>query len=63
MVNEKCKTFLKFYRLEVNAKKIETINKRYHCSFGFLAPNNKYYNAHCGYCAEVEYLNDIRGLK
>ena len=51
-----CKAYLKAYRKVVGAKKDEKINKRYK---PYLAPNNKYYEAHCGYCAEVEYLKEI----
>jgi len=57
--NPHCKQFLKAYRKVVKAKPNEKIDKRYK---PFLAPNDKYYeNAHCGYCAEVEYLGEIYG--
>lgn len=56
MANENCKSFLKYFRKEVKAKKDEKIDKRYK---PYLAPNNKYYEAHCGYCAEVQYLTEI----
>lgn len=53
----KCKEYLKAYRTIVGAKKEEKIDKRYK---PYLAPNDKYYSdAHCGYCAEVEYLEEI----
>jgi len=52
----KCKEYLKWFRKVVNAKPEEKIDKRYK---PYLAPNNKYYDAHCGYCAEVAYLLDI----
>ena len=52
-----CKRFLETYRRVVGAKPDEKIDKRYK---PYLAPNDKTYdNAHCGYCAEVEYLQDI----
>jgi len=51
-----CKELLKAFRKVVNAKPEEKIDKRYK---PYLAPNNKYYDAHCGYCAEVEYLSEI----
>ena len=51
-----CKDFLKQFRKEVGAKPEQKINKRFK---PFLAPNNRYYEAHCGYCAEVNYLQDI----
>ena len=53
---EICKQFLKHYRKIVGAKKDERIDKRYK---PYLAPDNNYYDAHCGYCAEVEYLGTI----
>ena len=56
MANEDCKAFLKYFRKEVKAKKDEKIDKRYK---PYLAPNNKSYGAHCGYCAEVQYLTEI----
>ena len=57
MANENCKAFLKHFREVVKAKKDEKIDKRYK---PYLAPNNKYYEgAHCGYCAEVQYLTEI----
>ena len=56
MANEDCKAFLKYFRKEDKAKKDEKIDKRYK---PYLAPNNKYYEAHCGYCAEVQYLTEI----
>ena len=55
-----CKAYLKAYRKVVGAKKDEKIDKRYK---PYLAPNGKYYEAHCGYCAEVEYLTEIYGGK
>lgn len=54
----RCKEFLKNYRKVVNAKKEERIDKRYK---PYLAPNDKYYDEHCGYCAEVKYLGEIYG--
>jgi hypothetical protein len=57
-VNEICKTYLKAFRKIVGAKPNEKIDKRYK---PYLAPNNKYYEAHCGYCAEVKYLEEIYG--
>ena len=51
-----CREFLKSYRRIVNAKPEEKIDKRYK---PYLAPDNNYYNAHCGYCAEVKYLETI----
>lgn len=51
-----CKEYLKAFRIIVGAKKDEKIDKRYR---PHLAPNDKRYDAHCGYCAEVEYLADI----
>jgi len=59
MANEICKEFLKNFRRECGAKPTEKIDKRYRQSSGWLAPNDKYYQAHCGYCAEVKYLSDI----
>ena len=56
MANEICKRFLKEYRRIVNAKPEEKIDKRYK---PYLAPNDKYYDGHCGHCAEVNYLQDI----
>lgn len=53
-----CKVFLKAYRKHVGAKKEERIDKRYK---PYLAPNDKYYEAHCGNCAEVMYLQEIYG--
>lgn len=54
---ETCKAYLKAYRKEVGAKPDEKIDKRYGI---WLAPNDKTYDsAHCGFCAEVEYLSDI----
>lgn len=60
MNNIQCKIFLKLLRAKVHATKNEKIDKRYKTVFGYLAPNNKYYRAHCGHCAEVEYLMSIR---
>lgn len=56
MENERCKQFLKHMRKLVKAKPHEKIDKR--CK-PYLAPNDKYYEAHCGYCAEVNYLLEI----
>jgi hypothetical protein len=55
-MNEACKAYLKAFRKVVGAKPDEKIDKRYK---PYLAPNNKYYDAHCGYCAEVKYLEEI----
>jgi len=44
-----CKEYLKAFRKQVGAKKDEKIDKRYK---PYLAPNDKYYSAHCGYCAK-----------
>ena len=51
-----CKAFLKSLRRVVGAKPEEKIDKRYK---PYLAPNNKYYEGHCGYCAEAKYLLEI----
>ena len=56
MANERCKEYLKYYRKVLKAKKEEKIDKRYK---PYLAPNNKYYEGHCGHCAEVQYLTEI----
>jgi len=56
MTNETCKQFLKILRVQVGAKPEEKIDKRYK---PYLAPNDKYYSGHCGYCAEAEYLREI----
>ena len=58
---ESCKAFLKAYRKVVGAKAEETVDKRYgaHTNGDYLAPNDKLYYAHCAYCAEVEYLQEI----
>lgn len=56
-MNENCKEYLKTFRLQINAKPEEKIDKRYS---DWLAPNDKYYNhAHCAYCAEIEYLSEV----
>jgi len=55
-----CKEYLKAFRKQVGAKKDEKIDKRYK---PYLAPNDKYYSAHCGYCAEVEYLTELYETK
>jgi len=55
-MENKCKEFLKAFRKTVGAKKDEKIDKRYK---PYLAPNDKYYDEHCGYCAEVKYLQEI----
>lgn len=59
MANDHCKRFLKEFRKQVNAKPDEKINKKYHGWHGWLAPNDKHYDGHCGHCAEVKYLKDI----
>lgn len=51
-----CKEFLRAYRQMVGAKKNEKVDKG---SKPYLAPNNRYYDEHCGYCAEVKYLSEI----
>ena len=52
-----CKEYLKEFRKIVGAKNNERIDKRYDT---LLAPNDKMYNnEHCGYCAEVLYLQEI----
>ena len=56
MANEICKAFLEQYRKIVGAKPEERINKRYK---PYLAPDNHYYDGHCGHCAEVKYLGTI----
>ncbi len=55
--NNRCKEFLKAYRKTVGAEPNEKIDKRYK---PYLAPNDKTYDAHCGYCAEVEYLSEMK---
>jgi len=55
-MNEICKEYLKAMRKILKAKPDEKIDKRYK---PYLAPNDKYYKAHCGYCAEVNYLQEI----
>lgn len=50
--------YLGTYRKVVGAKKEDAIDKRYK---PYLAPNGKYYDTHCGYCAEVKYLSEIYG--
>lgn len=58
---QNCKGFLEAYRRVVGAKPEEKIDKRYgaHTNGDYLAPNDKIYHAHCAYCAEVEYLQEI----
>ena len=51
-----CKEYLNALRKELQAKKEQKIDKRYK---PYLAPNDKYYTGHCGYCAEAEYLLDV----
>jgi hypothetical protein len=51
-----CKILLKETRKFCDARPSEKIDKRYK---PYLAPNNKYYDEHCGYCAEVKYLQEI----
>lgn len=58
-----CKEFLKVYRKIVGAKPEEKIDKRIKTGDWYLAPNNKQYKGHCGYCAEVGYLGEIYGDK
>jgi len=57
-----CKEYLKQYRKQVKAKPEHKIDKRYKSVFGYLAPNDKYYNGCCGYCAEVNYLQEIYNI-
>lgn len=56
-----CKDYLKAMRKAFKAKSEEKIDKRYAGDGvnGYLAPNDKYYRAHCAYCAEVAYLLEI----
>lgn len=54
--NKNCREYLKNLRKILHPKPEERIDKRYK---PYLAPNGKYYDAHCGYCAEVKYLLDI----
>jgi hypothetical protein len=58
-----CKVLLQLTRKELKAKPEEKINKRYYTTLSrgrqYLAPNDLYYTAHCGFCAEVQYLEDI----
>ena len=52
-----CAEFLRGLRKELKLKKgVDTINKRYKGMFGYLAPDDQYYDGHCGHCAEAEYL-------
>jgi len=51
-----CKEYLRWFRKFIKAKKEEKIDKRYK---PYLASNDKTYDAHCGYCAEVDYLSEI----
>ena len=55
-----CRIYLNELRRKINAKPKEKIDKRYK---PYLAPNNKYYEAHCGYCAEADYLIEIYKIK
>lgn len=57
---KRCKAFLLAYRKVISAKPEEKIDKRYK---PYLAPNDKYYDTHCGYCAEVKYLEEIYHTK
>lgn len=59
-----CKILLDIIRKELGAKPEERIDKRYYTSLDngdreYLAPDNMYYRAHCGYCAEIKYLEHI----
>ena len=59
-----CKKFLKSVRKTLGAAPDEKIDKRSaKTEGGYLAPNDKYYEAHCAYCAEAEYLMDIHGKR
>lgn len=51
-----CKEYLKSLRKVIGAKPEEKIDKRYK---PYLAPNDKYYEEHCGHCAEVKYLEEL----
>jgi len=53
------KQFLKALRKVLNAKRSERIDKRYNKYGEYLAPDNNYYKAHCGYCAEANYLGKV----
>ena len=61
--DEFCKVLLNITRKELEPKPEEKIDKRYFSTTNhgrqYLAPNSLYYTAHCGYCAEVKYLEDI----
>jgi hypothetical protein len=52
-----CAAYLKSLRKRYNVPKEDKIDKRYHGPFGWLAPDDQYYNDHCGHCAEVKYLH------
>jgi hypothetical protein len=55
-----CKAFLKAVRKQLNAEPEEKIDKRSSAGTeGYLAPNDIYYEGHCAYCAEADYLMDI----
>ena len=56
MVNENCKKFLNIIRRVIGAKKKDKVDKR---KRRIVAPDGKLYIAHCGYCAEIQYLYDI----
>jgi len=43
----------------VGAKKEEKLDKRYRGHNPYHASNGMIYFAHCGYCAEVQYLSDV----
>lgn len=62
-MNSFCQILLTQTRKDLNAKAEEKIDKRYytttHRGKQYLAPDNQYYVAHCGYCAEVAYLHAI----
>lgn len=58
MTQNKCKEFLRYYRKIKNVAPEQKIDKRYK---PYLAPNDKYYFGHCGYCAEVAYLQEVLG--
>ena len=57
-----CKAFLKAVREQLKAEPEEKIDKRSSAGTdGYLAPNEVYYEGHCAYCAEADYLMDIYG--
>lgn len=57
-----CSEYLKQIRKQYQVPKNDKIDKRYHGYFGWLAPDDNYYNDHCGYCAEVKYIEQKYGV-